>query len=280
MKKILVPTDFSEYAMHAAKLAADIARKFEARIYFLHVVDMPTYESGIIPGQSQQDVAEGLFILKKVKKDFKELMDQDFLKDINVAEAIQFDGVYESVVAQAEKHDIDLIVMGTHGSSGYVNDFFMGSNTDKIVRLSKTPVLTTREEIKDPSFKKIVFASDFDEGVDTSFNRIAEIVKFFDAKVDLVRVITRDDFYYSAPMLSIMEDFAKSNGLKDYDCHIHSAESVQTGINEFAQSNDADIITTVTHGRRGLARLFNGSITGDMMKSSPLPVMTVKAADR
>ncbi|MGM0478585.1 MAG: universal stress protein [Bacteroidota bacterium] len=280
MKKILVPTDFSEYAMHAAKLAADIARKFEARIYFLHVVDMPTYESGIIPGQSQQDVAEGLFILKKVKKDFKELMDQDFLKDINVAEAIQFDGVYESVVAQAEKHDIDLIVMGTHGSSGYVNDFFVGSNTDKIVRLSKTPVLTTREEVKDPTFKKIVFASDFDEGVDTSFNRIAEIVKFFDAKVDLVRVITRDDFYYSAPMLSIMEDFAKRNGLKDYECHIHNAESVQTGINEFAQSNDADIITTVTHGRRGLARLFNGSITGDMMKSSPLPVMTVKAADR
>ncbi len=280
MKKILVPTDFSEYAMHAAKLAADIARKFEARIYFLHVVDMPTYESGIIPGQSQQDVAEGLFILKKVKKDFKELMDQDFLKGLSVAEAIQFDGVYESVVAQAEKHEIDLIVMGTHGTSGFVNDFFVGSNTDKIVRLSKTPVLTTREEVKDPSFKKIVFASDFDDGVDTSFNRIAELVKFFDAKVDLVRVITRDDFYYSAPMLSIMEDFAKNNGLKNYDCHIHSADSVQTGINEFAQSNGADIITTVTHGRRGLARLFNGSITGDIMKSSPLPVLTVKAADR
>ena len=66
MKKILVPTDFSEYAMHAAKLAADIARKYEARIYFLHVVDMPTYESGIIPGQSQQDVAEGLFNHREV----------------------------------------------------------------------------------------------------------------------------------------------------------------------------------------------------------------------
>lgn len=280
MKKILVPTDFSKYALNAAKLAADIARKFEARIYFLHVVDIPTYETGVIPGQSQQDVAEGLFILKKAKKDFKELMDQDFLKDINVAEGIQFGGVYESTVEQAEKHDIDLIVMGTHGSSGYVNDFFIGSNTDKIVRLSKIPVLTVKEEVKDATFKNIVFASDFDEGIDTSFNRIAEIVDYFEAKVELVRIITRDDFYYSGPMLDIMEDFAKQNGLKNYNCNVYSAESVQTGINEFAQRVGADIVTTVTQGHRGLARLFNGSTTSDVMKSSPLPVMTIKAAER
>lgn len=280
MKKILVPTDFSEYALNAAKLAADIARKFEARIYFIHVVDIPTYETGVIPGQSQQDVAEGLFILKKAKKDFKELLDQDFLKDLNVAEGIQFGGVYEQTVEQAEKHGIDLIVMGTHGTSGFVNDFFVGSNTDKIVRLSKIPVLTVKNEVKDAHFKNIVFASDFDEGVDTSFNRIADIIDYFDAHVDLVRIITRDDYYYSGPMLDIMEDFAKNNGLKDYKCHVYSADSVQTGINEFAQRVNADIVTTVTQGRRGLARLFNGSTTNDVMDSSPLPVMTVKAAKR
>tara|TARA_B100000508_G_scaffold137355_1_gene131707 strand:- start:236884 stop:237726 length:843 start_codon:yes stop_codon:yes gene_type:complete len=280
MKKILVPTDFSKYALNAAKLAADIARKFDARLYFVHVVDIPTYETGVIPGQSQQDIAEGLFILKKAKKDFKELMSQDFLSGINVAEGIQFGGVYESTVEQAEKHGIDLIVMGTHGSSGYVNDFFVGSNTDKIVRLSKIPVLTDKDEVKDPSFKKVVFASDFDDGVETSFRNIVKITDFFSAHVDLVRIITRDDFYYSGPMLDIMEDFAKKEGLKDFDCHVFSADSVQTGINEFAQRVNADIITTVTQGRRGLARLFNGSKTSDVIKSSPLPVMTVKASDR
>src|SRR5690554_3426649 len=159
MKKILVPTDFSEYALNAAKLAAAIAKKFDARIYFLHVVSMPEYETGIMPGQSRQDIAEGLFILKKVKMDFNKLLESDFLEGVNVATAIQYDGVYESVVEQSKKHDIDLIVMGTHGSSGYINDFFIGSNTDKIVRLSKTPVLTTREEVKNPKFENITFAS-------------------------------------------------------------------------------------------------------------------------
>ncbi|MEX1191772.1 MAG: universal stress protein [Brumimicrobium sp.] len=277
MKKILVPTDFSKYALNAAKLAADIARKYEARIYFLHIVDMPAVETGIIPGQTRQDIAEGLFILKKVKKNFKELFEQDFLKGLNIAEAVQFDGVYESVVEQAKKHEIDLIVMGTHGSSGYVNDFFVGSNTDKIVRLSQTPVLTVREEVKDSSFKKIVFASDFGEGVEESFEDIGNLIKFFDAKVDLVRIITRDDFYYSTPMLEIMEEFAKRQGLKNYDCHVYSAEGVQTGINEFAQRMNADLITTITHGRRGLSKLFNGSVTTDLMKNSPFPVLSIRA---
>ncbi len=280
MKKILVPTDFSEFALNAAKLAADIARKFEARIYFIHVVDIPFYETGVIPGQSQQDIAEGLFILKKAKKDFKELMNQDFLQDLNVAEGIQFGGVYETTVEQAEKHGIDLIVMGTHGSSGYVNDFFIGSNTDKIVRLSNIPVLTVKDEVKDASFKNIVFASDFDEGVEQSFRKISEIVNYFDAKVDLVRIITRSDFYYSGPIIDIMNNFAKKTGLKKFDCHVYSAESVQTGINEFAQKTNADIVTTVTQGRRGLARLFNGSTTKVVINSSSLPVLTVKAEKR
>lgn len=280
MKKILVPTDFSEYALNAAKLAADIARKFEARIYFLHIVDMPAVETGIIPGQTRQDIAEGLFILKKVKKDFKELFEQDFLKGLNIAEAVQFDGVYESVVEQAKKHEIDLIVMGTHGTSGYVNDFFIGSNTDKIVRLSETPVLTVRDEVKDASFENIVFASDFGEGVEDSFDGIGELVKLFDAKIEMVRIITRDDFYYAAPMLSLMEDFAKRQALKNYECHVFSAESVQSGINEFAQYKNADIITTITHGRRGLARLFNGSVTSDLMKNSAFPVLSVRANNK
>ena len=277
MKKILVPTDFSKYSMNAAKVAAQIAKKTNARIYFLHVVNMPVTETGIIPGQTQQDVAEGLFLLKQVRINFKHLLNQDFLKGVNVAEAIQFDGVYESIVEQAKKHEIDLIVMGTHGTSGYVNDFFMGSNTDKIVRLSETPVLAVREELKDANFKNIVFASDFDESLEDSFAPIQAIIEEFDAKVELVRIITRDDFYFTDPMLDIMEDFAKKKGLKNYSCHVFSADNVQEGINEFAKRHNADLVTTITKGRRGLARLFNGSVTNDLMKGSPLPILTVKA---
>jgi nucleotide-binding universal stress UspA family protein len=277
MKKILVPTDFSEFSLNAAKLAAQIARRFEARIYFLHVVDMPSVETGIIPGQTSEDIAEGLFILKHVRQQFKRLLNQDFLKGVNVAEAIQFDGVYESILSQCKKHEIDLIVMGTHGSSGVINDYLLGSNTEKVVRLSEIPVLTTREEVKELKFEHIVFASDFEVGVKDAFDPIQHIIEFFQPQVDLVRIVTRDDYYFTGPMLDIMENFAKEKGLKNYTCHVFNAERVQEGINEFALRRNAEIITTITEGRRGLARLFNGSITGGVINSSPFPVLTVKA---
>ncbi|HTO37340.1 MAG TPA: universal stress protein [Brumimicrobium sp.] len=276
MKKILVPTDFSDFALNAAKLAANLARKFDARIYFLHAVTMPQYATGGGNQETYQDVAEGLFILKKVKMDFENLLNQDFLKGINVVTAIQYNTVYENIVKQSKEHDIDLIVMGTHGTSGYVNDFFIGSNTDKIVRRSEIPVITVRKEVEKYDFEKIVFASDFGEGVSNSFGYIANFANSLGAKIDLVRIITRDDFYYSGAMLDIMENFAKDNGLRNYECHIYTAENVQTGINEFALRHGADMVATVTNGRRGLARLFNGSVTTEIMNSSALPVMTLK----
>ncbi|MDX1651486.1 MAG: universal stress protein [Brumimicrobium sp.] len=280
MKKILVPTDFSEYAMRASRVAAKIAKLTGARIYFLHVVDMPVNEIGIIPGQTQQDIPEGLFILKRAKQNFKELFAQDFLEGVNIAEAVQFDGVYESIVNEAKKHAIDLIVMGTHGTSGYINDFFVGSNADKIVRLSETPVLVVKDDMADFNIQKIVFASDFDEGVDQSFESLVPILDIFKAKLELVRIVTREDFYYSEPILTVMEDFARRHGLKNYDCHIFIAKDVQTGINEFASRKEADMIATVTHGRRGLARLFNGSVTGELIKQSASPVLSVRIPKR
>ncbi|MCC5922770.1 MAG: universal stress protein [Crocinitomicaceae bacterium] len=280
MKRILVPTDFSDYALNAAKVAAQLAKKHNARIFFLHVVGIPQSETGIMPGQSGQDIGEGLFILKMIKKKFRELFQQDFLQGIQVAEAVQFNNVFDNISELSKKHQIDLIVMGTHGASGFINDYLIGSNTDKVVRLSEVPVLTVRDFVPSTDFKNIVFASDFQQSIMDSFYQIQPIIDTFDAKISLLRVVTRDDFYFTDPLLEIMDKFAKDNGLKNYTCHVVNAENVQEGINEFAARKEADLVATITNGRRGLARLFNGSVTSEVVKSSPLPILTVKAAKK
>ena len=277
MKKILVPTDFSPFAVNACKLAAKIARKTDAEVYFLHVVSMPTYESGILPFQNQQDMAEGLHILKTVKAHFAELFKQDFLAGIKCVEAVSFEGVYESITSQAKQNEIDLIVMGTHGTSGFVSDYFIGSNTDKVVRQSEVPVIAIKDEVKDPSFSNILFAGDFSEKIDKSFAPIKKFAEIFNSKLDLLHVVTKGEFFYTGPLTKRMNEFAEQQGLKDYTCHVFNAESVQTGINEFAAMHDADMICTVTSGRRGLALLFNGSVTTDIVNKVNRPVMTVKA---
>jgi len=93
----------------------------------------------------------------------------------------------------------------------------------------------------------------------------------------LLHVVTKGDFYYTAPMMKRIDEFAKKNNLKKYSCHVFNAESVQQGINEFAQLNHVDLIATITSGRRGLSRLLNGSVTEDVMHKVDLPVLTIKA---
>lgn len=275
MKRILVPTDFSPFANEAAKTAADIARKTGAELVFLHVVSFPIYESGVLPYQDYQDVAENLFILKLVKQNFEKLLASDFLKGITVAKGISYSGIYEAITENIEKHSIDLIVMGTHGVTGYVDEFFVGSNTDKVIRKSKVPVIAVKS-YGDTNFDKILFAGDFSDSLEKNFSFIKSFVELYEAEIMLLHVVTKGDFYYTAPMLKRIEDFAKKNDLKKYSCHVFNAESVQQGINDFAQMNDVKLITTITSGRRGLSRLLNGSVTEEVVNKVSHPVLTIK----
>ncbi len=275
MKRILVPTDFSSFAMEAAKTAADIARKTNAEIVFLHVVALPTYESGVLPYQDNQNIAENLFILKLVKQKFQHLLESDFLKGLKAVSGISYSGVYEAITENIEKHGIDLIVMGTHGSSGYVNDFFIGSNTDKVIRKSSVPVLAIKSH-RDTDFNKIVFAGDFSDSLEKDVHFIKNFAELYNAELLLLHVVTKGDFYYTSPMLKRIEEFAHKHNLKNFSCHVFNAESVQYGINEFAQLNQAKLIATLTSGRRGLSRLLNGSVTEEVINAVSLPVLTIK----
>jgi len=276
MKKILVPTDFSDYALNALKLAAKIAEKSNATIYLFHIINIPSYETGNLPFQNAQSTPEGMFIMKHVKQKFKDLIASDFLSKVRVIEAVQFGGFFESVAAQAEKAEIDLIVMGTHGTSGFVKDTFVGNVTDKVVRNSNIPVITLRNEVTTPIFPNIIFASDFEDVNEIPYQKISAFLDAFDSKLHLLRVATVGDFITHKEATEKMEAFAKKNNISNYSVNVFNASHIQRGINEFAQQSNADLIITPTKGRAGLALLLNGSIAIDIMKDAVPPVMTVK----
>jgi nucleotide-binding universal stress UspA family protein len=275
MNRILVPTDFSTFAFEASKTAAEIARKNNAELVFLHVVALPSYETGVLPYQDAQNIAENLFILKLVRKNFEKLFASNFLKGLKVVEAISYSAVYDSITENTDKHGIDLIVMGTHGTSGYINDYFIGSNTDKVIRKSSVPVMAVKT-FQGGSFNKILFAGDFSDSLEHNFDAIKSFAASYQAELLLLHVVTKGDFYYTAPMMHRIDDFAKKNDLKNYSCHVFNAESVQQGINEFAHMHQVDLIATITSGRSGLSRLLNGSVTQDVVHNVDLPVFTVK----
>lgn len=274
MKRILVPTDFSECAGHALEVAATIARKEGARLYIMHIIQIPSYESNTSI-ESYQDIAEGLFLMKLVKQKFSELLAQPYLKDVNVLELIQFDSVYESISRQAKEHEIDLIVMGSHGASG-AREFIIGSNTEKIIRTSEVPVLTIKSQYHDFSPKNIVFASNFYGESSWNFDAIRKFSRLFGSTIHLLKVNTPNNFETTPFSERLIEDFVKETGLVHYESAIFNDEKVEDGIHHYCERVGADLIAMETHGRTGLAHFIAGSITEGVANHSKLPVLSVK----
>jgi nucleotide-binding universal stress UspA family protein len=279
MKRILVPTDFSDHAEYALKVAAQIARENDGEIYLLHMLELPSLSDGI--GESNavgvsSDLPEVMFFMQKTRERFEEILSQPYLEGIPVIEAIQFERAFEGIIDHGKKHNIDLIVMGSHGASGF-REMFIGSNTEKVVRTSEIPVLVIKREEQAFNPDKMVFASDFSDEIKKPFAKVVDFANSFNAKLHLVYINTPNDFRSTHAAEKIIHNFASGFQFRNgYTAHIYNDVNVEKGILHFANSVNADLIGMCTHGRKGLAHFFNGSISEDLVNHAVRPVVTFR----
>lgn len=274
MKRILVPTDFSIYAENALKVAAQLAKTHNAEILLLHMLELPNQMSDAI--SSGKSIPEVMFFIQKAKETFAEIFERPYLDGIEVTEFIQFEKAFDGVLNFTKKNNVDLIVMGSHGASG-AEEIFIGSNTEKVVRLSEIPVIVIKKEETAFNPKQIVFASDFTETAKAPFKKIKELANKWEAKINLVTICTPNSFKTTGTTTATMEAFVKEFELTNFAIHIYNESNIEKGVLNFANSIQADLISISTHGRTGLSHFFNGSITEDLVNHTQLPVLTIKA---
>lgn len=271
MNRILVPTDFSEQAENALKVAIKLSKKHKSEIYVLHSMEMPlhlaTTDSGSLP--------ESLFFIKLAEKRFNDLRKNNYLEGVVLNEAIGHNEIYEDIEEACKKNNIDLIVMGSNGASGF-KEMFVGSNTEKVVRTSKIPVLVIKNNHPEFKIKDFVFATDFSEEGRGAFDNAQKFAAKIGAKIHLLFVNTPADFKTSAQGQNIMEHFVRGMGVDNYTLNIYNDTSVEKGILNFAQHINAQLIGMGTHGRKGISHFFNGSISEDMVNHANMPVITFK----
>jgi len=280
MKKILVPTDFSAHAEYALKVAAQIARKNNGEIFLLHMLELPALASDGIGESnavgSSSDFPEVMFFMQKTRERFEEVLSQPYLQGINIVEAIQFDKAFDGIISHSKKHNIDLVVMGSHGASGF-HEMFIGSNTEKVVRTSDVPVLVIKKEQAEFNPQKFVFASDFSEEIKKPFAKVVEFANSFDTELHLVSINTPNNFKATHAAEKTIKDFAAQFNInKGYTTHIYNDVNIEKGVLHFANSINADLIGMSTHGRQGLAHFFNGSVSEDLVNHAVRPVITFK----
>lgn len=271
MRKILVPTDFSTQAENALHVAADMARDYFGEIYLLHSMEIPLHLANTPTGS----LPEALFFIKLAEKHFAELLELPWLKDVTVNQIIGHGEIYNDIRDTAKKENIDVIVMGSHGASGF-REMFIGSNTEKVVRTSEVPVLVIKNKHDTFEIKDFVFATDFTDECKAPFSQAQKFAKSTGADMHLLFVNTPGDFRTTTEAHQIMEKFIRGSGLENYTLNIYNDTSVEKGILGFARDSGAQMIGLSTHGRKGLSHFFNGSISEDLVNHAKMPVITFK----
>ncbi len=148
--KILVPIDGSEPSFHAARIANNIAKRFNSEIIFLYVVVSPSkYEYANLTGLVTPKQID--MIIQNAKEEAKDWFNriEDMVKkenpNIKLSTKVILTGiaVYGEIIQYAEKESIGLIVIGTRGRSG-VKKLLLGSTASGVVTYAHCPVLVTK----------------------------------------------------------------------------------------------------------------------------------------
>ena len=272
MKKILVPTDFSNEAENAIKVAAQLSKKHNCKLILLHMLDLPLSNIG---DNTPADLPEAVYFMKLARNQFDTIMSKDYLKDITVTEMVDFHDISTGILETCKSQNIDLIIMGSHGSSG-IKEMFIGSNAEKIVRTSETPVLVIKNEHENFNIEEFVFASDFENDNKDTFKQATKLAEVFNAKIHLLMVNTVSNFKTTARAKVKISEFIEGTNFANYTTNIYNDETVEKGILNFSHIIDADLIGISTHGRQGIAHFLNGSLSEDLVNHAKRPVITFK----
>lgn len=275
MKNILVPIDFSDQARYAAKVATKIAKSTNSKIFLLHMLELPT---GVVDPSSfgnSSNTPTTLLFLKRAREKFEDFKKLPFFEGVEIEDSVQFHKAYDGIIDESKKQNIDLIVMGSRGTSG-LEEMLVGSNTEKVVRNSDVPVLVIKREVENFKIENIVFASNFNQKNKSAFQKILDFASLFNSRLHLLKINTIHNFETTKESSDAIRSFINDYDLGDYTLNIYNDVSVEVGILNFANVIDADVILLNTSGRRGLAHLFTGSIGEDLANHAKLPVITFK----
>lgn len=277
MKKILVPTDFSKQANTATEVAADVARRSGAELVLLHIVEDVSGGSFNVEGEwSSGDVGDRLFnykLLEKARKQLEKAVLDPNIRDVKADGLLRVGNPFHGIRTILTEKKFDLVVMGTAGHTK-LEEMLIGTNTERVVRLAKCPVLTIHKKPATTNFKNIVYATAMakDEEV---FSRIVRTTQqLYNSNVHLVRINTPGDFQRDYVVKDYMNRFAKKLGLKNYTISVYNDTDVEEGVIRFADSIDADLIAMATHGRTGFAHVIAGSVAEEVVGHAKRPVLT------
>lgn len=298
--RILFPTDFSHYALHAFRYAVALGRTCGNPIEIIHVTDKRPFRSahaglGMWLGKTDLDKLVDTLHEHAISR-LEHLKQLAALHDAK-AEYQEFEGYPpEEIVAAAEQLKCGLIVLATHGRTG-LEHLLLGGTCERVVRTSSVPVLSVKRPAHDfvddedapIRIRRVLFPTDFSVYSREVLPYAVSLAREFGARLTLFHVaevpVAVPEFLpdtagaVGAPMLeharTALEGMAAE--VEDVETDVDAIVGLAyRDVCARAKEMEADVIVLGTHGRKGLAHWLYGSVAERVVRYAPCPVLTVR----
>lgn len=276
IEKILIPVDFSETSLIAIEHGAFTAQLFKAELVLLHVVEKHWEKFSIVAPEMRVE-APSEFV-NAIEKRLEETAASIRSKYGVKSTCITTNGnIFSEIVSVSKEHNIDLVVMGTHGTSGVV-EFFVGSNTYKVVTESICPVISVRAHANKVGFKNIVLPIDDSIHSRQKLNHAVVLAKNFAARIHILGLAdTKDEGELKKFEMKLdqIEEYLKKCDLPYSRKTVNGGNQAKVSY-DFAKSVNADLIVIMTDQDENLTGRLLGTFAQQVVNHSKIPVMSIQ----
>jgi nucleotide-binding universal stress UspA family protein len=269
--KILIPTDFSVQAEFAYLMVKKLEEKTSIDIHFLHVLNVPDTVSmdsrGDIQTCGEIDVN---YVIKQKEIAVRKLENLKVLYGNHINVHLVLGKTTDAILDFSSSNSFDLIVMGTKGSSG-IKEILSGSEAQIIARRSKIPLLSLMCDRSDLQIQNVLLVHNFSNPKKEGMELMHKLIKAFNTKVHFLQITSAKVESEKGMVEADMKNFAKLNGIDNYQCHLINDKDVENGVVHYNQMNNMDIICIGTHGK---GSLFHQSATEKLINHLYKPIIS------
>lgn len=270
MKTIIIATDFSDVAENAAYYGAEMAKDIEAELILFHTYHMPVSPADL-PLQSV-NVVELKQNAEKSMNELEEKIKRITGDTVKITKESILGYMPEDLEVYCKSTQPFMIIMGAKGVTDLEHLFF-GSTTLSTIRHLTWPVIAVPQTQKYYSIKKIGFACDFTEAVETTpADRIKELVKTFNAELHVLKIAPK---HHKLTTLTSHETVLLHAMLEEIKPAYHYIENddVEAGVHQFAEQNGLDIVIVIPKKHSLIGSFFHKSNTKKFLTKSQIPVI-------
>lgn len=271
IRRVLIPTDFSEVSRHAIEAGLAFARNYGASVSLLHVQEQ--HAATWIPGKSK--ATDQAADYESAMRKLEEILQASDTEDLEVSLHVKGGKFLSAIKEVRSELKIDLVVLGSHGASG-LNELLIGSNTQRIIRTLDVCALVIKNKLSSVDFKNIVFSSSFREEEQPAFDRFMQMFPETEANIHLLSINTLGYQSLTASMARAnMFEYIKAYPHHTFELHIYPQQWIEPGIRAFADQIKADLIAITNTNPSPLRRIFAGSTVESLINHSNLPILSI-----